>query len=124
MLEPQALGPGQVRIGVRAFGGLGIAIFLSIAYTYTNHPLFPLQTDSLDWSLAWLLASVFDYYGSTICLCAIIVSTEERSQAIVWCLLCLLLGSPFCCVYIALRLRAKKTIALSPGVGRADGMYE
>jgi len=66
--------------------------------------------------------TVFDYYGAALCVCAVIVASEHTVPAVAWCLLCLLLGSSFCCLYMAYRLASKGTLALG---SRSEGnQYE
>mmetsp|Transcript_853 Transcript_853/g.1837 ORF Transcript_853/g.1837 Transcript_853/m.1837 type:complete len:154 (+) Transcript_853:100-561(+) len=77
----------------------------AIIVTCTSHPLFPLQTDNLEWNNAWLMATVIDYYGACLCLCGVIVGTEEDwFRGALWSLGCCLLGSPICCLWIILRI--------------------
>lgn len=99
--------------GVLGLLGLGLLCFTAMSVTLYTHPLFPLRTDDLAWSVAWLGMTVLDFYGAAICVCAVIFASEDFTRAIVWSALCLLLGSPFCCLYMGLRLAAKGTIALS-----------
>lgn len=99
----------QVALG---FAALGVVCAALLCNTLARYPLFPLQTQSLDWSLAWLATTVVDYYGSTLCLVAVIVASERTVVAVLWSLGCLLLGSPFCCAYMALRVLRHRSVAL------------
>ena len=79
-----------------AFYAVLFAVTLAtISATLAKYPLFPLQTDSLDWSNNWLFATVIDYYGACLCFCGVILGTEENwIKGILWVLGCCLLGSP------------------------------
>ena len=114
----------HVLAGVFALACLGTVIAVIISLTLWYYPLFPLQTDNLAWSVTWLGTSTLDFYGSTLCLCAIILSSEELSRAIPWCLLCLLLGSPFACAYVATRLWTRRTLSLASASGTHAAWYE
>lgn len=118
-----ALTREQIFMGVCALSCLGVVVAVVISLTLYRYPLFPLQTDNLDWSVTWLATSTLDFYGATLCLCAIIVSSEELSRAIPWCLLCLFLGSPFACAYVATRLWTRRTLSLASASG-ARAFYE
>lgn len=77
----------------------------AIILTCTSQPLFPFQSDNLEWNNAWLIATVIDYYGACFCLCGVILSTEENLLVgALWSLGCCLLGSPICCLWILVRL--------------------
>lgn len=94
------------------FSVLCVAIMIAMIVTLARSPLFPLQIDELSWTQDWLLFSVVDYYGASLCLCAIILATEQQiTFGGLWCLGVLLLGSPVACVYMAIRA-AKASIAL------------
>jgi hypothetical protein len=73
----------------------------TISWTTYQYPLFPLNTESLEWSNQWLTATVVDYYGACLCLCGVILSTEPTwFQGSAWVVGCCLLGSPVCCAWI------------------------
>jgi len=81
----------------------------TISWTLYNFPLFPLQTDSLEWSNTWLAATCVDYYGSTLCLCGIIIATAESWwTGILWVTGCCLLGSPVSCAWVLFQVWGKK----------------
>mmetsp|Transcript_37772 Transcript_37772/g.43145 ORF Transcript_37772/g.43145 Transcript_37772/m.43145 type:complete len:132 (-) Transcript_37772:250-645(-) len=88
----------------------------TISWTCYNFPLFPFQIDSLEWSSTWLLATVVDYYGSTLCLCGIIIATETSWIAkVLWPLGCCTLGSPICCLWILYKtVLQKQSLQLKP----------
>ena len=76
----------------------------TISITLIKHPLFPLDSSNLDWSNAWLLATVIDYYGACLCLCGVIIASEPSLLGgILWVTGCCLLGSPVCCAWILYR---------------------
>ena len=92
---------------------LGLVVFIHLSMVLFHFPLFPFQPQDIDWSQAWLWMTVLDYYGSTLCLCAICLYTEENVwTGIVWSLLFCLLGSPFCCLYCVYRLLYYHTLKL------------
>lgn len=127
LLAPQtakmlADGKQAARAGVLGLLALGALVFAALSTTLYRQPLFPLQTESLAWSNTWLGMTVIDYYGAALCVCAVIFASEDRTHAIVWSLLCLTLGSPFCCLYLASRLASKGTIAL--GAEPRSSLYE
>eukprot|EP01083_Nonionella_stella_P011222 31902_1 len=87
------------------FALLFICTSTAIIATCTSHLLFPLRPSDLEWNNAWLAATVIDYYGACLCLCGVILDTEEnRMIGAAWSLGCCLLGSPIFCVWIILRL--------------------
>ena len=76
-----------------------------IIKTASNYPIFPFQTESLEWNNKWLVATVIDYYGACLCYCGIILGTEKYiMHGIIWSCGCCLLGSPICCLWILIRL--------------------
>lgn len=87
------------------YGVLLLVTLGAIASTLYRYPLFPLQTDDLDWSVAWLVASVVDFYGSTLCFAGVVISSEDTWRSgILWVLGFCLLGSPVCCLWVVIRL--------------------
>jgi len=94
----------------------------TISWTLYHYPLFPINSESLAWSNTWLAATVVDYYGSTLCLCGIILSTSESWVAgIGWTAGCCLLGSPICCLWILYQVLWKKR---SLGLAHTNGARE
>jgi len=85
------------------FTALSVACALALGRTMSLQPLYPFKTDSLSWLTAWLWMTIIDYYGATIPLCAIIFASERPVVAVLWSLACLLLGCPFCIIYVAVR---------------------
>ena len=81
----------------------------TISLTLHHYPLFPFQTDSAEWVKTWLAATIVDYYGSTLCLCGVILSTADSWWAgILWCVGCCLLGSPVSCAWILNQIWGQK----------------
>ena len=77
----------------------------ALVSTLIEYPLFPIDNESLDWSNAWLLNTVFDYYGACLCFCGVVLSSESNKVVgVVWVIGCCLLGSPVCCMWVLLRL--------------------
>ena len=78
-----------------------LVTFITIFITAYNYPLFPLQPDSLSWCYNWLIATVIDYYGTALCLCGVILSSEDKwSRGLAWTAGVLLLGSPLSCLWV------------------------
>lgn len=97
------------RILTIVYVALFLITFSCISLAYYYHPLFPLQTESLEWSNAWLTATVVDYYGSTLCLCGIIWATSTSwTSRLAWIVGCCLLGSPVCCAWILYQMLVKQ----------------
>ena len=91
------------------YTGLFVVTLSTISWTLYNYPLFPLQTNSLEWSNAWLAATVIDYYGSTLCLCGVIFATADSLWAAsIWIAGCCLLGSPVSCAWIIYQVWGQK----------------
>lgn len=90
------------RIVVVAFYAiLFLVTLVTISITTHRFPLFPFQTDSLEWSNAWLAATVVDYYGTCLCFCGVVLSSESNwFVGLAWVLACCLLGSPVCCFWV------------------------
>jgi hypothetical protein len=89
----------------------------TISWTLYHYPLFPLQTESLEWSNMWLTTTVVDYYGSTLCLCGVILATTDTwMSGLAWAAGCCLLGSPLCCLWILYQVAwMNRSLALSTG---------
>ena len=92
------------------FSILGVVCFATLSLTLWRQPLFPLQTTNLEWLQSWLWMTVLDYYGACLPFCAVIIANESSLQGgILWSTACLLLGSPFCCLWLVLRLWSSDT---------------
>ncbi|KAG8466470.1 hypothetical protein KFE25_002226 [Diacronema lutheri] len=115
-------GTSKTTLGAGALTALGALCLGALSATLYRYPLLPLRTDDLEWSVAWLAMTCIDYYGAALCLCAVIFSTEDLNRAIIWSALCLLLGAPFCCLWLAWQLASKGTIALAGPP--QDSLYE
>ena len=101
---------------------LFLITLLAIGNTLWQYPLFPLQTSDLSWSNAWLVTTVVDYYGSTLCLCGIILATHYRENAPLqgwtWSVGCCLLGSPVACLWMLYQVvHQSKSLALTENNG-------
>lgn len=100
-----AMAQSSSKLPLLFYGALLLVTLGAIASTLYKYPLFPLQTEDLDWSVAWLVASVVDFYGSTLCFAGIVLSSEETWRSgILWVLGFCLLGSPVCCLWVVIRL--------------------
>jgi len=89
----------------------------TITKTASENPLFPFQTESLEWNSNWLIATVIDYYGACLCFCGIVFKSESNwMYGSLWCLGCCLLGSPICCLWMLIFLwkNGVDSLSLSP----------
>lgn len=96
---------------------LFIVTATTIAKTASAFPLFPFQSDSLEWNSNWLIATVIDYYGACLCFCGILFKSEDNwIHGSLWCLGCCLLGSPVCCLWMLIFLwkHGVDSLSLSP----------
>lgn len=92
---------------------LGFAVFAHLCVVCYHYPLFPFSPEDIDWSNAWLYMTVFDYYGSTLCMCAVCLFTETNVWlGLLWSTLFCLLGSPFVCTWCVYRLLVHHTLKL------------
>lgn len=101
---------------------LFIGTLVAISLTVARHGLFPFQMDSLEWSNAWLKATIVDYYGACLCFCGVVLSSEQSWLiGIAWVVGCCLLGSPVCCAWILCRLwRAGGTLRVAKVADRSE----
>eukprot|EP00979_Chaetoceros_neogracilis_P016885 scaffold10152_cov287-Chaetoceros_neogracile.AAC.1 len=74
---------------------LFIVTLSAIISTASKYPLFPFNTESLEWSNAWLIATVIDYYGACLCFCGVVLSSEPSwGVGMAWVAGFCLFGSP------------------------------
>ena len=85
------------------FLGLSAVCTFALVRTLIAQPLYPFKLQSLAWTSTWLWMTIVDYYGATIPFCAIIFASEKPKAAWLWSGACLVLGCPFCCLYVATR---------------------
>ena len=102
---------------------LFLTTLIMLCQTLAKFPLFPFQMDSLDWTAAWLITTIVDYYGACLCFSGVVIGTEESIvKGILWALSFCLLGSPVCCLWVVLHLwRCGGTLKLEK---RARHQYE
>jgi len=102
---------------------LFLTTLIMLCQTLAKFPLFPFQMDSLDWTAAWLITTIVDYYGACLCFCGVVIGTEESVvKGVLWALSFCLLGSPVCCLWMVLHLwRCGGTLKLEK---RARHQYE
>ena len=101
-------------IAMGFYGILFLATTLVLSLTLSKEPLFPFRPEDLGWTYAWLVMTVFDYYGACLCFCGVVFSSEpSRIVGAAWCAGFLLLGSPVCCVWVLLRLRTVGNLRLA-----------
>jgi hypothetical protein len=107
------MSPLNILIAVLLYGIVGIGCFVFLSATLMAHPLFPFQMENLDWTKAWLIMTVADYYGGVLPLCGIVLASEpNRIVAIAWATGILLLGSPCACGWMVWRLVLHQTIRM------------
>ena len=94
----------NVFVALVAYFALAVGFSGLLIWTLSAQPLFPFQPDNAAWSSAWLFTTVGDYYVSTFCLCGVILWTAGSREGTAWTLACCLLGSPFACAWVILRL--------------------
>ena len=95
------------------YGSIGLTFAVKLYYTCLQFPLFPFQSDSAEWSFAWLMTTVYDFYTLSACLCLVILSSEEKLWVgVCWVLLINFLGSPFACLWVIINLQKRKRLAL------------
>jgi hypothetical protein len=101
---------------------LGVTVAVHLFNVCLQYPLFPFSPEDIDWSNAWLYMTVLDFYGSTLCMCAIACYTEPNLlHGIIWSALFCLLGSPFVCAYTVYRLLFHHTLKLGSSDIRFQG---
>lgn len=98
-------------------GVIATTIFYAIFHTNANYNLFTWDFNNLEWSKAWLLTTVIDFYGATIPLIAIVFYTEKLPYALLWTIGFCLLGSPVHITYAIYRLLVTGTIGLKSTTG-------
>lgn len=95
----------QTTLALLFYFCLFVGTLVAISLTVARYGLFPFQWDSIEWSNAWLVATVVDYYGACLCFCGVVISSEQSwMTGIAWVLGCCLLGSPVCCAWVMCRL--------------------
>jgi len=93
------------KISFTFYCALFLGTLLAISNTCYHYPLIPFQMNNQEWTSAWLIATVIDYYGSTLCFAGIVLASEPHwKTGGLWIISFLLLGSPCCCLYMCLKL--------------------
>ena len=114
--------PPRILFPLAAYTTLFLITLGTISTTLFRYPLFPLQSDDLDWSVAWLVATVVDYYGSTLCFSGIVIASESTwLQAILWTAGFCLAGSPICCIWMMLRVYKTGSLRLEQQQSNGGG---
>ena len=86
--------------------------------TCSEYPLFPFQSDSVDWSFTWLMTTVYDFYTLSACFSGIVLATEPNMYVgLIWVFAINLLGSPFACLYMIVKLHQNKRLAIENSNG-------
>jgi hypothetical protein len=95
------------------YGVVGVGSFLYLSTTLVAQPLFPFKMHSLDWTKAWMIMAVVDYYQGALPLCGVVLASElNRIVAFAWITGILLVGSPFSCAWIVWRLAQHQTLRM------------
>ena len=112
------------------FAVVGMSFAAWLVVTLIRHPLFPFRIDcgadvpdnfgrsACVWGRAWLLTTIADYYTMTVCMCGVIMSSEQRLvTGAAWSLGCCLLGAPTACVWVCLQLYQRRSLSLTTSGG-------
>ena len=94
------------------YASISAAFIIYFIVMLITKPLFPIMSDSASWSSSWLLFAIFDYYHMAACFCGIVIATENRIAAAIWCSLILLLGAPFATLYTAKQIGIASSLQL------------
>merc|ERR1719491_1235093 len=104
----------------------GIMLFYSVLFLFLTYqiaitlykfPLFPFQSDSLEWSVAWLFTTIIDYYGVTLCFGGIVLSSELLWwKGVAWNVGFCLGGSPICCLWMICWTYKGRALTLSQNI--------
>ena len=105
---------------------LGVGIIIYLCTLLSIYPLLDWAINDLAWCQAWLYYSCLDYYGSALCLSAIVFYSESSIPlASIWSLGFALLGSPACIAWVCYRLLIHGGLSLeSSGPKRAFFSFE
>eukprot|EP00929_Paragymnodinium_shiwhaense_P123922 TRINITY_DN98426_c0_g1_i1.p1 TRINITY_DN98426_c0_g1~~TRINITY_DN98426_c0_g1_i1.p1 ORF type:complete len:249 (+),score=30.72 TRINITY_DN98426_c0_g1_i1:62-808(+) len=109
----QPLAGLQRWLAVAFYAAIGGAFTIRLAWTLTNYPLTAWALNDAEWSTAWLITTILDYYVVAFCVSGFVIATEATMAAILWVALINLLGAPFACAYVVIRLNKCGTLALS-----------
>ena len=106
--------PTSVKLAIGGYALYALAFTLLLVKTLASFPLIPPSPNSLLWCRTWLATTVVDYYGAALALCGVIVSSEPKlSVGLAWSAGCCFLGTPFCCLYVAVRLLRRGSLRLA-----------
>lgn len=95
----------------------GLSLLLRLLWTVGGYPLYPFQGASPDWVNEWLFTAVGGFCTAAVCLCGVIVSSEESIiHSGVWCLAVLLFGGPAACAYMSYRAVCCHSIMLQEAI--------
>lgn len=83
---------------------LGLLLACVFLWTSVNFPPLPLQLEDIAWDLRWLGVSALDYYTCLLCFAGIAFASESCLHGSFWVFLILVLGAPFTCVYLVVRV--------------------
>jgi len=107
-------------VATTAFPLIGAVCAAAFLWTFSDYPLVPLQLENAAWGSNWLLATVGAYYAAAACLVGVILSSENLCVGAVWSLALLLLGAPFGCIYLVVRVCHHGTLGL---MSLKDGLF-
>jgi len=104
----------RYNITIGFYSALFFALTYLLASQLYNHPLFPIQKDSLEWNSTWLITTVVDYYGVCFCFGGIVLSSESSWwKGIAWNLGFCLAGSPICCLWVLVWTYRGRTLKIN-----------
>ena len=108
-----AIGPSlKAKAVIAGYSAYALGFFVLLVKTLMAYPLVPPSPNSLAWCRSWLFTTVVDYYGAALALVGIIMSSEPKLLVgLAWSAGCLFLGTPFCCLYVAVRLFRRGSLA-------------
>ena len=75
-------GGGGTRVAAVAFyATIGVGFAIQLTRVLLKYPMLPFRPDSASWSFAWLITTVFDYYGART-----VTASSRPSSRVSFCL--------------------------------------
>lgn len=95
----------------------GLSLVMRLVWTAGRYPAYPFQETNPEWLVEWLFTAVGGLCTVAVCLCGLIVSSEESVfVSAAWCLAVLLLGGPGACAYVTYRAVSCRSIMLQDAI--------
>jgi hypothetical protein len=85
------------------FALFGAGLFIYVCIIQYHYPLLDWAFVDFNWMKEWLLTSLFDRLGFSLCFSFIIYINESSAVAVLFILGILIFGSSGGCVYVAYR---------------------